>query len=234
MLLRDIRRKLQKNIDGTYRDGAEDYFKEGIRMLGVRTPHVRKIAAQYYRLVRDKPKAEIFRLCERLLKSDLAEERAIAFDWAYRRRNEYKKEDFRLFESWLKKYVSNWAACDDLCGHTFGYFIYTFPRFFPRIKIWAHSHNRWLRRASAVILIYSVRKKRMLREAFVIADLLLVDDDDLVQKGYGWMLKEASNRYPMKVFTYVMKHKHTMPRTALRYAIEKLSPSLKIKAMKKD
>lgn len=234
MLLRNIRRDLKAHVDSSYCKGAENYFKERISLLGVRTPTVRKIASQYYALIKTKPKKEIFRLCERLLKTDFAEERAIAFDWAYRRRKEYQKEDFKLFESWLKKYVSNWAACDDMCGHTFGYFIYTFPQFFPRIKSWAHSRNRWLRRASAVILIYPLRKKRMLREAFVIADLLLHDDDDLVQKGYGWMLKEASNRYPVKVFTYVMKQKQTMPRTALRYAIEKLSPASKKKAMKRD
>lgn len=234
MLLRDVRRDLKTHIDSSYREGAENYFKEGIKILGVRTPIVRKIAAQYYVSIKAKPKKEIFRLCERLLKSNLAEERAIAFDWAYRQRRAYEKKDFTLFESWLKKYVSNWAACDDLCGHTFGYFIFMFPQFFPRIKIWAHSHNRWLRRASAVVLIYSVRKKRMLREAFMIADILLKDSDDMVQKGYGWMLKEVSNQYPERVFSYVMKRKDKMPRTALRYATEKLSPSLKKKAMKRD
>jgi 3-methyladenine DNA glycosylase AlkD len=203
-------------------------------LLGVRTPIVRKIAAQYYAKIKAKPKKEIFRLCERLLKSNLAEERAIAFDWVYRQRRQYTKEDFKIFESWLKKYVANWAACDDLCGHTFGYFVFMFPQFFPRIKTWTHSRNRWLRRASAVILIYSVRKKRMIREAFVITNILLMDNDDMVQKGYGWLLKEVSNQYPDRVYNYVMKHKDGMPRTALRYAIEKLSPSLKKKAMKRS
>ena len=74
----------------------------------------------------------------------------------------------------------------------------------------------------------------MLREAFVVADILLKDSDDMVQKAYGWMLKEVSNQYPERVFSYVMKHKDKMPRTALRYAIEKLSLSLKKQAMKKD
>lgn len=73
----------------------------------------------------------------------------------------------------------------------------------------------------------------MVREAFTIADILLRDSDDMVQKGYGWLLKEISNLYPDRVFHYVMKHKETMPRTALRYAIEKLSPPLRKKAMKR-
>jgi len=233
-MLSDIRRALETHVDTAYRTGAKNYFREGIELLGVRAPTVRKIASQYYALIKAKPKKDIFRLCEQLLKSNLAEERAIAFDWAYRQRNAYIKEDFKIFESWLKKYVANWAACDDLCGHTFGNFLFRFPMFFPRIKTWAHSKNRWLRRSSAVILIYPVRKKRMVREAFTIADILLRDNDDMVQKGYGWLLKEVSNPYPDKVFAYVMKHKNKMPRTALRYAIEKLSPSLRKKAMKRD
>ena len=60
---------------------------------------------------------------------------------------------------------------------------------------------------------------------------LLLDKEDLVQKGYGWMLKEASNIYPMVVFKYVMKHKDVMPRTALRYAIEKMPKDWKKRAM---
>ena len=68
---------------------------------------------------------------------------------------------------------------------------------------------------------------------FEIADILLLDKDDMVQKGYGWMLKEASNHEPKKVFEYVMRHKKEMPRTALRYAIEKLSPDLRKQAMAK-
>ena len=59
------------------------------------------------------------------------------------------------------------------------------------------------------------------------------DPDDLVQKGYGWMLKEIGKHNPEPVFEFVMKRKKTMPRTALRYAIEKLDPHLQAQAMKK-
>jgi 3-methyladenine DNA glycosylase AlkD len=60
----------------------------------------------------------------------------------------------------------------------------------------------------------------------------MTDSDDLVQKGYGWALKEASNHYPKKVFDFVMRKKTLMPRTALRYAIEKMPPNWKKLAMK--
>jgi 3-methyladenine DNA glycosylase AlkD len=95
------------------------------------------------------------------------------------------------------------------------------------------SENRWTRRAAAVVQIYGLRRERGPDEAFVIADRLLMDDDPLVQKGYGWMLKEASKRAPRRVFDYVMAHKDVMPRTALRYAIEKLDAALRRQAMAK-
>jgi 3-methyladenine DNA glycosylase AlkD len=62
---------------------------------------------------------------------------------------------------------------------------------------------------------------------------LFHDTDDLVQKGYGWMLKEASRRHPEEVFRYVMKHREDMPRTALRYAIEKMPGDWKRQAMER-
>ena len=83
-------------------------------------------------------------------------------------------------------------------------------------------------------LIVPVRNRLLLEKVFRTADSLLVDKDDMVQKGYGWMLKEASNRFPGEVFGYVMKNKSQMPRTALRYAIEKLPVDKRKKAMQKN
>ena len=70
-------------------------------------------------------------------------------------------------------------------------------------------------------------------DIFDIANRLLTDKDDLVQKGYGWMLKEASTKHQMQVFNYIMKNKSKMPRPALRYAIELMPENLKRKAMAK-
>jgi 3-methyladenine DNA glycosylase AlkD len=61
----------------------------------------------------------------------------------------------------------------------------------------------------------------------------MTDRDDLVQKGYGWMLKEASKRHQEELFSCVMQHRQEMPRTALRYAIEKMPPKLRLRAMQK-
>ena len=80
-------------------------------------------------------------------------------------------------------------------------------------------------------MILPARQEKYLDVAYQTADILLLDEDDMVQKGYGWMLKEISNRRPREVFDFVMKRKDVMPRTALRYAIEKLPPAWKKRAM---
>ena len=108
-----------------------------------------------------------------------------------------------------------------------------FPDCVGELKAWAKSGNRWLRRAAAVTLIVPARKGLFLREAFEISDLLLTDSDDLVQKGYGWLLKAETEKHPAEVLAYVLKNKAAMPRTALRYAIEKLPKEQKAEAMKK-
>lgn len=233
-IIQDIRKELRENADEKYRQSIQRFFKEEIKLLGVKTPIFRKITQKYFPAIQDRPKQEIFSLCEKLLESGFMEELGVAFDWAFRLRDKFEKKDFAILESWLKKHVTNWGACDSFCCRALGDFIYKFPEYFPKVKKWAVSKNRWVRRASAVVLIYSIDKKMSLAPVFEIADILLLDKDDMVQKGYGWMLKVASNHEPNKVFEYVMRNKREMPRTALRYAIEKLSPNLRKQAMAKE
>jgi 3-methyladenine DNA glycosylase AlkD len=233
-ILQEIRKELRENASEQHRQSIQRFFKEEVKLLGVKTPVFRKITKKYFPAIKDRPKQEIFSLCENLLESGFMEERGVAFDWAFRLRDKFEKKDFMILESWLKKYVTNWAACDSLCCRALGHFIYIFPEYFTKVKKWAVSRNRWLRRGAAVVLIYSIEKKESLTPVFEIADILLLDEDDMVQKGYGWMLKVASDLEPKKVFEYVMKNKKEMPRTALRYAIEKLSSDLRKQAMAKE
>lgn len=231
-----IRKDLIENMDENTKNSCSRFFKEEVKCYGVKTSTVGKIAKDYFRELKQAGQAEklnIFILCEELLQSDYCEEAYIAFEWAYEVRAEYTEADFSVFEHWVKSYVNNWAKCDTLCNHTVGSFIEKFPSYIENLKLWTQSDNRWLRRASAVTLVLPARKGLFLPEIFEISDLLLTDKDDLVQKGYGWMLKEASKPHQQEVFDYVMKNKKEMPRTSLRYAIEKFPADLRAEAMKK-
>ena len=232
-IINDIRTELKRQADEAVRESGMRFFKEDINLYGVKTAIVRKIGKDFYKEVKGIDKAEIFSMCEELWRSGFQEEAVIACNWSYNIRREYEPDDFRVFERWVEEYVTNWAACDTLCNHTIGAFVQRYPEFLSDLKRWTGSGIRWVRRASAVSLIVPARKGRFLKEIFEIADLLLGDEDDLVQKGYGWMLKVASRAHQQEVLDYVMKNKDVMPRTAFRYAIEKMPQEMRKMAMKR-
>ncbi len=232
-IIHEIRKELEENSDPKTLESAKHFFKEQIKLYGVKTAKVSKIGKKYLQQLKGKPKAEIFSLCDQLWQSGYIEESFIACHWSYAVRKDFEARDFDVFEKWIINYVTNWASCDTLCNHTIGEFIEMYPEYLVRLKEFAKSENRWMRRASAVSLIIPARKGKFLNDILEIAELLLLDKDDLVQKGYGWMLKAASQAHQKEIFDYVISKKNIMPRTALRYAIEKMPEELKSIAMQK-
>jgi 3-methyladenine DNA glycosylase AlkD len=232
-IIENIRGELKRNINEKTKATSQNFFKEKIKFYGVTIPTVNKISKQFFKQINFKSKSEIFDLCENLWQSGYIEESIIACKWSYYVHKEYKPGDFQIFKKWINNHVSNWASCDTLCNHTIGEFIEMFPEFLTELKSFAKSDNRWMRRASAVTLIIPARKGKFLSDILEIADILLLDEDDLVQKGYGWMLKAASEANQKEIYEYVIKNKAIMPRTALRYAIEKMPKDLKSIAMAK-
>lgn len=188
------------------------------------TKEVRNISKKYFKEVKDLEKNNVFDICEKFLDLEKWEYSTVGFDWAYRKGNYFERKDFKRFTLWMEKYVKDWNACDDFCTHAFGYFLYKYPEFYEKTLHWTGSDNMWFRRASSVILIYSIRREKLIHEGYKTADKLLIENEDLVQKGCGWMLKEISNKCQNSVFDYVLKNKEIMKRTILRYAIEKMPP----------
>jgi len=232
-IINKIREVLIKNADEKTRLSGERFFKEDVKLYGIKSANVSRISKEHYKNITDKSKSQIFSLCNELWKSGYMEESFVACNWAYNVRKQFEPDDFDIFEKWVSTYVGNWASCDTLCNHTVGTFVEMYPEYLSGLKKWAQSKNRWVKRASAVSLILPARRGKFLEDIFIIADILHSDKDDMVQKGYGWMLKAASEAHQKDVFNYVMRKKHTMPRTSLRYAIEKLPPELKAQAMAK-
>jgi 3-methyladenine DNA glycosylase AlkD len=236
-ILEAIREDLRASANEKDRLSGERFFREEVRLYGMKSKEVIRISKEHHLKIKHLPKSEIFTLCGEFWKSGFFEEAVIACEWAYSCRKSFVPSDFAIFEKWVHLYVSNWAACDTLCNHTIGTFLEMYPEYLEKLKVWAGSPNRWARRAAAVSLIVPARKGKFVKVIFEIAQILLTDPDDMVQKGYGWMLKVTSQSDPdhrMAVFNFVMDHKTAMPRTALRYAIEKMEPELKKLAMGKE
>lgn len=234
-IIDDVRQVLIDSIDPKTLASSDHFFKEGeaAKVHGVRMGEVGKIGKESFRQIKKLPKEKIFGLCEELWRSGYLEESVVACIWAESLHKQYEPADFKMFERWVHDYLTNWADCDTLCNHTIGNFVMMYPGYIAELKKWATSSKRFVKRASAVTLIIPARKGLFLNDIFEIADILLFDKDDLVQKGYGWMLKAASEAHQKEVFNYVMSKKAVMPRTALRYAIEKMPADLRVEAMKK-
>jgi 3-methyladenine DNA glycosylase AlkD len=232
-IIKKIREELLKNVDEKIKLSGKRFFKEDVKSYGISSSKVTNISKEHFNAIEDKNKTHIYSLCTELWKSGYMEESFVACNWSYNVRKQYEPADFEIFEKWVNSYVGNWASCDTLSNHTIGYFIEMYPEYLSGLKIWAKSENRWTKRASAVTLIIPARKGKFLNEILEIAEILHSDTDDMVQKGYGWMLKAASQAHQKEVFNYVVRKKATMPRTSLRYAIEKMPLELKVIAMAK-
>ena len=235
-MIKELRQELKENVDPKYKEASDIYHKNPVKNLGVRTPIVRKIGKKYFKRIRHLGKNKVFSLCEKLFNSGTREEKTVAVQWASEFREEFKESDFKLFESWCNKYITNWGICDDYCLGLLSHFIVKYPKNKDKVKSWSKSSNTWKRRASAVAFIQGGSWKihsLFLKDVFDVAVALMKDKEDLVQKGYGWMLKVATDSHQKEVFDFVMKNKKEMTRTALCYAIEKMPPNLRKKAMEK-
>ena len=229
-----IQKELEKNVSAQYKKSVQRFFTEPIQSRGVNWPTLRKISREWYKQVKYQSKDEVFTLAKELLSSGYMDDSIIAVDWIHRRKSEYTTSDLAVFSEIIDTYVTNWALCDDFCTHAVGELLLRYPTLFCEMRPWAADSNKWKRRAASVSLILPIRKDpAYLPMVLKTASSLLTDPEDMVQKGYGWMLKVASKRFQAQVFTFVMDNKADMPRTALRYAIEKMPREMKQEVMKK-
>jgi 3-methyladenine DNA glycosylase AlkD len=228
-----IRNELLKNADPAIRETSQRFFREEITCYGLKTATVTAIAKKYWKEIRSRDKTEIFTLCDELYRSGYLEEAFIVSTWAHALSDRFEPGDLAVFEHWIDTWITNWAACDGFCNHAVGDFMTRYPERVADLKRWATSPNRWMRRAACVSLIEPAKHGEFLPDIFDLAGLVLTDPDDMVQKGYGWLLKEASRKHQSEVFTYVLLNKAVMPRTALRYAIELMPKEMRAEAMRK-
>lgn len=198
----------------------------------VTTSQIRRVSAQVFRQLESKDIESVLEQCEILLATQDWACGVVAYDWAFRVRKQYTEATFEVFERWLFTYIKGWGDCDDFCTHAFGELLAQNNALFPRVLQWVEHPNFAVQRSAAVILIYPINKGRDSGlKPLLVADKLMGSDHHLVQKGYGWMLKVLSRHQPQMVIDYLrLKHKQ-MPRTAFRYAIEKLDKTTKSQLM---
>ncbi|MDO4312973.1 MAG: DNA alkylation repair protein [Eubacteriales bacterium] len=197
------------------------------------TGDIRKLSSKLFKSINDKSIEHILGLCEELLNQRTWALGVIAYDFAYRVKNQYGESTYDVFFRWLKDYVSGWGDCDDFCTHAFGELLRQDKSLFAKVILWTNDHDFWVRRASAVILIPAIKKNDYNGiEPLEIANRLMLDEHDLVLKGYGWMLKSLSQIDQRCVMEYLIENYERMPRVAYRYALEKFDKETRNKLMK--
>jgi 3-methyladenine DNA glycosylase AlkD len=146
--------------------------------------------------------------------------------------DEFEDREFKRFESWLDR-ISSWADHDALVHYLIAPMIVTEPARAENPFRWAKSRNRWHRRAACVALIQGTRQRMFFPEIIRLSNLLLTDEDDMVQKGLGWLLRETAKADGKRTVPYLLKIRGRAPRLVLRTACETLSSSARKKILAK-
>jgi 3-methyladenine DNA glycosylase AlkD len=194
-------------------------YAEQDQFLGVPVPKLRKIAKINQSLSLE--------LVIELLGSPINEERLLALFILVARYQkgdtECKKQIYQLYQANIKQ-VNNWNLVDASAHLIVGSYLHEKDKRY--LLDLALSNTLWERRIAMVATWYFIRQNEF-DWVIKIAELLLNDKQDLIHKAVGWMLREMGKRHNRLLITFLETHAHHMPRTTLRYAIEKLNPELR-------
>jgi 3-methyladenine DNA glycosylase AlkD len=215
--------RLAGSADAERARQVQRYFKETVRSFGVTSPAVRGLAREVHEATRKEWRIEeAIELCDLLFPRPELEAKSVAALVLLRHQKAFRRELFQKLHGWLRSnHLGNWASVDTLCPQALGVLLARFPELLPRIERWARDPNRWVRRASIVAFLKLVKRKEYLDPAYAMAARHFASSDDLVQKADGWLLREAGKRDMERLEQFLLAHGPGVPRTTLRYAIER-------------
>ena len=202
-------------------------YGEGDKFLGVTVPHMRKVAKKYKGLSQKDT--------EKLLKSKWHEERLTAlFILVDRFQKGDKEKQKEIYNFYLKntKYVNNWDLVDSSAHKIVGAYLLEKPKEKKIIYKLAKSKDLWEKRIAIIATAMFIHHNQF-SDTLKIAEILLNDKHDLIHKAVGWMLREVGKKDQPTEEQFLKKHYKDMPRTMLRYAIEKFDEKKRKEYMKK-
>ena len=231
MTAQEISKRLRKLANREQAAISQKFFKtgpgeygEGDIFIGIRVPILRKLVKDYFEL----PNKEI----KSLLRSPIHEERLLALLIMVRKvaggAEETKKG---IYDLYLKstRFVNNWDLVDASAEHVLGAYLRNKDK--SVLYQLAKSDDLWERRI-AVVATFHFIKHNEFSEALKISQMLLLDPHDLIHKATGWMLREIGKRHIQTEEAFLKAHYKSMPRTMLRYAIEKFPESKRQRYLK--
>ena len=220
-----IRRVLKDGGSAPHAEGVQHFFKEEIQSRGWYTGELRKVAVRFRRTIRrEADLAFLVRVSDKLFSGRVLEEKVFSVLMLEKVVAEFGDSEFKLFETWLDR-ISSWADHDALVHYLIAPMVAAKPTRTARVFRWAKSQNCWHRRAACVALVQGTRQMMFFPEITRLSNLLLGDEDDMVQKGLGWLLRETAKANPKRTVPYLMHIRKRAPRLVLRTACETLPPS---------
>jgi 3-methyladenine DNA glycosylase AlkD len=232
MSLKSIRQDLRKLASPEKAKISQRFFKtgkgqygEGDVFLGITVPQSRKIAKKYYKLS--------FKETKQLLESKIHEERLIAILILVHlyQTNEKLREDIVNFYLFHTTKINNWDLVDLSAHKILGAYLLDKDR--KVLYKLAKSKNLWEKRI-AIISTFHFIKNNQFKDTLKISEILLNDSHDLIHKAVGWMLREVGKKDLEVEEKFLKKHYKKMPRTMLRYAIERFEERKRLKYLRKE
>ncbi len=217
-----LRQVLINGASAPHTAEVEHFFKNEVQSRGWYTHELRKLARRFTKVIKhDAGLAYLVEIADKLFRGNVLEEKALAVLLLETSTKEMTRTDFELFESWLDR-INSWADHDSLCQYLIGPLMSSNHALTKRVFEWAKSKDKWHRRAAAVSLIRGVRDKKFEAQTRRITMMLLSDDDLMVQKGLGWLLREAAKYNPKFAVPLLKQIAPKAPRLVLRTGCETL------------
>ena len=202
---------------------GEGEYGAGDRFLGIRVPIIRKAAKQY--------RCSSLRTAACLLHSDFHEVRLLALILLVNRYAAQAQERESVYRLYLKntEFINNWDLVDSSAPQIVGAHLYERER--ATLDTLSRSRSLWERRIAILATFYFIRRKQY-ADTLRLVQTLLDDPEDLIHKAAGWMLREIGKRDVEVEIEFLNRHCEFMPRTMLRYAIERLDEPLRQRYLK--
>lgn len=230
-IAQQIRHTLKHGGSAEHADGVQWFFKDKIRSHGWYTAELRRTIRVLRReVLREYDFEFLLKVADQLFRGSVLEEKTAAVFLLEKMDAHFGDREFELFESWLDR-ISSWSDHDGLVHYLIAPMVAAKPARVRDVFGWAKSPNRWHRRAACVALIRGARAKMFFPEIVKLSDLLLADQDDMVQKGLGWLLRETAKYDAKRTVPYLMKIRGRSPRLVLRTACETLPAGIKKKIL---
>jgi 3-methyladenine DNA glycosylase AlkD len=223
-----IRSALRDGGSAKHAAGVQWFFKkEEIKSHGWYTADLRRAVRRCRREILEEQEVDfLVRVGDRLFAGAVLEEKLAAVFLLEKMDPQFGDPEFRRFEAWLDR-ISSWADHDGLVHYLIAPMVTAKPARVRALFRWARSKDRWHRRAACVALIRGAREKMFFREIVKLSNTLLTDDDDMVQKGLGWLLRETAKFDARRTVPYLRKIRERAPRLVLRTACETLPPAVR-------